>query len=185
MSDAMLQYAMQQFQKALDHMHEEFAKLQTGRASAALVENIDVENYGTKLPLKALANIAIPDAKTIAIMPWDKGGMTNIEKAIQDSGLGLNPRNDGTVIRITLPPLTEERRQSLTKIVHELAEKARIAVRQERHHAIDQLKQKEKAKELSEDQRLGLEKKLQEKVDELNKKIEEDAKHKEKDIMTV
>src|SRR3989338_6508567 len=98
MSDAILQYAIQQFQKVLAHMHEEFAKLQTGRASVALVENIDVENYGTRLPLKALANLSVPDAKTIAIMPWDKGGITNIEKAIQDSGLGLNPRSDGSVI---------------------------------------------------------------------------------------
>lgn len=185
MSEAIIQQAILNLQKAIDHLHEEFSKLRTGRANAALVENIEVENYGTKMPLKALANISIADAKTIAIQPWDKSGMTNIEKAIQDSGLGLNPINNGVVIRLVLPALTEERRRDLTKLVHELAEKARITVRQERHHGIAQLKELEKEKQISEDQRLVLEKRLQEKIDEFNKKIEENAKHKEQDIMTV
>jgi len=185
MNDPTLQQATQHFQKAIDHLHHEYGKLQTGRASAGLVEGIEVENYGTRMPIKALASISVPDAKTIAIQPWDRGSMSSIEKAIQESGIGLNPQNDGLVIRLNLPPLTEERRRDLVKVVHQLSEDARISIRQGRHEAIDELKRMEKEKEISEDERIGKEKKMQESVDEYNKKVEELAKKKETDIMTV
>lgn len=183
--NSILQEASQQFQKALDHLHVEYGKIQTGRASAALVEGILVDNYGAKMPLKAVAGISIPDAKTIAIQPWDRSAIAAIEKAIQDSGIGLSPRSDGVVIRLNIPPLTEERRRDLTKVVHSLAEEARIGIRQSRHHAIDQFKSLEKDKVISEDDRLGKEKKLQEKVDEFNQKVEASIQKKEADIMTV
>lgn len=175
----------QELQKALDYLHKEYAGLQIGRASTGLVEMLDVEAYGATQPLKNMANISCPDSKTIQVQPWDKNVMGNVEKAIRDSDLGLNPVNNGTVLLITIPPLTEERRKDLVKIVHKEAEEAKVAVRQARHNAINKLKNMEKEKEISEDELKAEEKKVQEKVDEFNKKIEEDAKHKDNEVMSV
>ncbi|MBI5412039.1 ribosome recycling factor [Candidatus Peregrinibacteria bacterium] len=185
MVDKVIQQAIQSFQKSLDHLHQEFSKLQTGRANASLVEHLEVESYGARMPLKGLATILVPDAKTIAIQPWDRSLIPNIEKAIQESKLGLNPRSDGVLLRLNLPPLTEERRRELTKIVHTIAEETKIAIRQARHDGLDEMKRMEKGKEIGEDQLSMGEKKLQEKVDEFNKKVEEGAKKKETDIMTI
>ena len=172
-------------QDALDHLHNEYAKIQTGRANAALVESIMVDSYGVKSPLKALANISIPEAKQIAIQPWDRGQLSNIEKAILEADLGLVPQNDGVLIRLNLPPLTEERRKDLVKLVHKYAEDARISIRNARHDSLNQFKEMEKAKEISEDELKGKEKNVQEKVDEFNKMVEEASKKKEEDVMTV
>ena len=172
-------------QDALDHLHNEYAKIQTGRANAALVESIMVDSYGVKSPLKALANISIPEAKQIAIQPWDRGQLSNIEKAILEADLGLVPQNDGVLIRLNLPPLTEERRKDLVKLVHKYAEDARISIRTARHDSLNQFKEMEKAKEISEDELKGKEKNVQEKVDEFNKMVEEASKKKEEDVMTV
>lgn len=177
--------AQQDFQKTIQFLKSEYAKLQIGRANSTFVEDIKVEAYGTQQPLKALASVSCPDAKTIQIQPWDKGVASAIEKAIQISGLGLNPVNDGRFIRINMPPLTEERRRELVKVVHKMAEDGRISVRQARQKAHDTLRELEKQKTISEDEaRLG-EKHLQEKVDHVNKEIEEIAKQKEQDIMTI
>ncbi len=172
-------------QDALDHLHQEFAKVQTGRASAALVEDIQVDSYGAKMPLKGVATITIPEPKQIAIQPFNKDQLTNIEKAVIEADIGLVPQNDGNFIRLNIPPLTEERRRDLVKMVHQFAEDARISVRNARHEALNTFKQMEKDKEMSEDELRGKEKAVQEKVDEFNKMVEEAAKKKETDIMTI
>lgn len=171
--------------KIIEHLKTEFSHLQIGRASASLVEGVIVEAYGQNQPLKALAHIAVPDAKTLQIQPWDKGTLQAIEKGIQMANLGLTPSNDGMLIRILIPALTEERRRDLTKVVSKLAEDAKISVRHARQAVMDKIKGQEKSKELSEDQAKGLEKKLQVGVDAINKEIETLAKNKEADIMKV
>ena len=181
MSDHILNEAKTLMQKALDHLQDEYSTLQTGRASAALVDSLQVESFGAVMPLKALASISIPESNQIAIQPWNRDQLSSIEKAIRESNLGLNPTNDGIMIRIVLPPLTEERRRDLVKLVHKYAEEARISVRNARHEGMKDLK----AVEMSEDELKGKEKKLQTIVDEFNEKIEETAKHKEKDILTI
>ncbi len=171
--------------KVMEHLKTEFSHLQIGRASASLVEGVMVEAYGSSQPLKALAHISVPDAKTIQIQPWDKGTLQDIEKGIQQANLGLNPSNDGIVIRINIPPLTEERRRDLTKVVNKLAEDARISIRHARQAVMDKIKAQEKSKEISEDIGKGLEKKLQDRVDTINQEVEMMAKSKEADIMKV
>lgn len=180
-----LESAKNDFKKAIDHIQNEFSKLQIGRANAALVENLTVEAYGTQQPLKAVASVSVPDPKTIQIQPWDKGNLSQIETAIQTSGLNLTPNNDGTFIRINIPPLTEERRSNLTKVVHKLAEEARISVRNSRQIAHDAFKKLESDKSISEDDLFHANKLLQVEVDKVNKEIEEMGKKKEHDIMTV
>lgn len=172
-------------QKSLEHLQMQFRKLQAGRASASMVEEISVESYGSRMALKGVANISCPDAKTVRIEPWDKNLLSAVEKGIIASDLGLNPQNFGDHILLAIPPLTEERRKKLGKLVHEEVEHARISVRTARQEAMKKAKQQEAADEISEDERVRLEKKIQEKVDEANKKIDELAKKKETDILTV
>lgn len=170
---------------AMKFLHEEYGKLQTGRANAALVEGVEVEVFGSSMPLKGLASISIPESNQIAIQPWNRDHLPNIEKAITLANLGLNPSNDGQVIRLIIPPLTEERRRDLVKLVHKYAEDARVSIRNARHEAMKKLETMEKEKEISEDELKGKEKSLQNEVDAYNAKVEEAAKNKEKDIMTV
>src|SRR5690606_39060808 len=139
--DQMFNEARQKMEKALDHLHEEYGKLQTGRASAAMVEGAMVESFGAKMPLKGVAGISIPEANQIVIQPWNRDQLVNIEKAITNANLGLNPQNDGVVIRLTIPPLTEERRKDLVKTVHRLAEEGRISIRNARQDAHTRIKQ--------------------------------------------
>lgn len=183
--DELLQQAQGEFAKILEFLRGEFSRLQIGRASSALVEGLMVEAYGSKQQLKSLAGVSIPDAKTIQIQPWDKSLLAPIERAVQTSDLNLTPLNDGLVIRLNLPPLTEERRRDLTKVVHRMTEEARISVRNARQKAQDKAKEMEKNKELTEDQVKGFQKKLQDKVDATNLEIEQSAKTKENDVMTV
>lgn len=183
--DQILAAADSEFSRIMEHLKGEYARLQIGRASAALVENLQVEVYGSKQPLKAVASISVPDAKTIQIQPWDKSQLSVIEKGIQVSDLHLTPLNDGVTIRLNIPALTEERRKDLSKVVNRLAEDSRIAVRHGRQKAHDEIKSKEKTSLLTEDQAKLAEKKLQEKVDRINGDIEHMAKNKEKDVMTV
>jgi ribosome recycling factor len=183
--EELLQQAQGEFSKILEFLRGEFSRLQIGRASSALVEGLLVEAYGSKQQLKSLASVSIPDAKTIQIQPWDKSLLAPIERAVQTSDLNLTPLNDGIVIRLNLPPLTEERRRDLTKVVHRMTEEARISVRNARQKAQDKAKEMEKNKELTEDQVKGFQKKLQDKVDATNLEIEQSAKTKENDVMTV
>ncbi|KKQ69279.1 MAG: ribosome recycling factor, ribosome recycling factor [Candidatus Peregrinibacteria bacterium GW2011_GWF2_38_29] len=173
------------FKKAIEHMVNEFARLQTGRASTTLVEHVQVEAYGSKQAMKGLANISTPDARTIQIQPWDKGLLQAIEKAIQTSGLNLPPVNDGVVVRVNIPVLTEERRKDLTKFVWKIAEEAKVAIRSSRQQFIGKFKDLEKAKEMSEDELKIAEKKVQERVDHHNNEIDSLGKKKEQDIMSI
>lgn len=184
-TSALLKTASDQLDKAIEHLQQELSGLQIGRASASLVEGLQAEVYGSMQPVKNLANVMIPDSKTIFIEPWDKSNLTKIEKAIRDSSLGLNPNNDGVRIILNVPPLTEERRRDLTKLVGSMEENARIVVRRIREDAKNKAKQAKAANEIGEDILAVFEKQLQEKVDATNKKIEEDAKKKEAELMKV
>ena len=184
-TDPFIQAAVSDFEKALNHMNDEFSRLQIGRANPSLIEHISVEAYGSQQPLKNMANISVPDPKTLHIQPWDKSVMRDIEKAIQTAGLGLNPVNNGVAILLTIPPLTEERRKDIVKIVHQLAEEARISIRNARQTAHSTFKQMSQNKEITEDDATGAEKRLQEKVDDYNKQVAEAAKTKEEAVMTV
>ncbi|MBT4917635.1 ribosome recycling factor [Candidatus Peregrinibacteria bacterium] len=177
--------AQQEFDKALSHLGDEFGRLQVGRANSSLVENVNIDVYGAIQPLKAVASISIPEPRTIQIQPWDKGNLAAIEKAIVGIGTGLNPINDGNFVRINIPPLTEDRRKELSKHVHKLAEDARIAVRNSRQEAHNHFKQLKTDNDITEDDLRDADKSLQEKVDDINKKIDEVAKGKEQDVMTV
>ena len=174
-----------EFQKALSHMEDEFAGLQVGRASSGLVDNLMVEAYGTMQPVKAVASISVPDAKTVQIQPWDKSMLGPIEKAIQNSDLNLNPVNNGASVILSIPPLTEERRRDLVKFVGKIAEDAKISVRNARHNALSTIKNLEHSGDITEDDKSRSEKQIQEKVDDLNNKIAELAKKKEDAIMTI
>lgn len=177
--------AQAEFEKAVKHLQDEYNRLQVGRANPAMVENVQVEVYGASQPIKAIASISIPEPKTIQIQPWDKSTLNPIEKGIVGAGLGLNPVNDGICVRINLPPLTEERRKDLVKVVHKLAEEARIGIRTARQDANNHFKQLRSSSEITEDDKTSAEKQLQVKVDDYNKKIDEMAKGKEKEVMTV
>ncbi len=167
-------------EKVIAFLQVEFAGLQTGRASAALVEHIDVDAYDQRMNMKAVAGISVQDAKTIVIQPWDRSVLGAIEKAIQQSSIGINPMNDGVVIRLTLPAMTEERRKQLTVIVHKMAEEARISVRQARQKAQDLIKQ-----DPNETLRGSLSDQLQKFVDKANERIDELRKAKEEEVMKV
>ncbi|MFA5793270.1 MAG: ribosome recycling factor [Candidatus Gracilibacteria bacterium] len=173
------------FQKSLDHLNDEFGKLQTGRASPALVEHLMIEAYGSMQAVKNLAGVSVPDGRTIQIQPWDRGLLHAIEKAIQVSDLNLNPVNNGLAVILNIPPLTEERRHDLVKVVNRMAEEAKIAVRNLRHDLITLLKRMEHDGEMTEDEQKGAENDLQEAVALVNRQIEEMTKKKEESIMTV
>ncbi len=180
MADPRLAAFQSDMEKVLQHLKGEFSKLQTGRANAALVEHIEVEAYGSKQQLRAVAGIMVSDARTIVIQPWDRSILGTIEKVLSQADIGSSPVNDGVVIRINLPPMTEERRLHLKKVVATLSEEAKISVRKHRQEALDSIKQ-----EKDEDVRDTLEKNLQKEVDEANVKIAEMGKKKEEELMKV
>ena len=180
----MLNELSDHIQKSIAHLKAKFSALQVGRANPSLVENIQVESYGTVMALKASANISCPDAKTIRIEPWDKNLIGEIEKALQAANLGINPQNMGDNLLLPIPPLTEERRKECGKQVHEITESAHIAVRNARQDAFKQIKTQKDNKEISEDEAKKLEKQAQERVDEGNKEIDMFSKEKEKEVMT-
>lgn len=173
------------FGAAIAHLKDEYSKLQVGRASTGLVESLTIDAYGAIQPLKAVASISTPDARTVQIQPWDKAMLPAIEKAISDSDLNMNPTNNGAAVILNVPPLTEERRKDLVKVVNRLAEEARISIRNMRHDAMTSYKKQEHEGDMTEDDRVGAERKLQEKVDKANAEIAELAKAKEGMIMTV
>ncbi len=161
-TDTTLLDAEERMGKALSALNRDFSKLRTGRAAASLVEGIKADFYGAMTPLGQMASIAVPDSRTLTIQPWDKGGMQAIEKAVLKSDLGLTPINDGKIIRIEIPPLTEERRKELVKVAKKYCEETKIAVRNVRRDANDSLKKMEKDKKISEDD-------LKKTVDEVQK----------------
>jgi ribosome recycling factor len=175
----------EQFEGAVLHFSDEAAKIRSGRANPGLVENLLVDYYGQKTPLKQIANISIPEARQILIQAWDKGALVQIEAAIRDSDLGLNPANDGQNVRITLPALTEDRRKELVKQLNQKAEEARIAVRNVREDVWKDIQDLEKAGSIGEDDKFQGKEELQKTVDRYNEKIEGLREKKEKEIMTV
>lgn len=174
-----------EIESSIEHFKEELSQLRTGRASTALVENILVDYYGAKSPMKQVASITVPEARAIVISPWDKGTLVNIESAIRESRLNLNPVNDGNVVRINIPQLTEDRRKELVKVLNQKAEEARIAIRKHREDVWEEIQELEKDGKISEDDKFAGKDKLQKIVDEYNGKVEEIRKKKEDEIMTV
>lgn len=170
---------------AVDHLHDELKKLRTGRASIALLDGVMVDYYGTPTPLNQVANLSVADANLIVAQPWDSSTIPAIERAIIKANLGLNPSSDGKLVRIPVPPLTEERRREMVKKAHEQAEAARTVVRQVRREGNEQLKTQEKAKEISQDdERRGLDE-VQKLHDHYIAQINETLQHKEADILKV
>ncbi|MEO0099090.1 MAG: ribosome recycling factor [candidate division WOR-3 bacterium] len=173
----------EKMQKTLDLFAGELSRIRTSRANPALLDGIKVNYYNTIVPLKQIASIVTPEPKLLLIQPWDKGAIPEIEKAIRKAELGLNPQVEANVIRIPIPPLTEERRKELIKLVSRLGEETKVAIRNIRRDANEEIKKKEKDKEISEDDaKIGL-KKIQEITDELIKSVDELVKKKEKEIL--
>jgi len=177
--------AKQRMDKTIEAFRNEIAKIRTGKATTALLDGIKVDYYGTLSPLNQVGNVAVLDSHTIGITPWDKSMVPIIDKAILASGLGLNPISDGTNIKIPIPPLTEERRKELVKLVKKFGEDAKVALRNIRRDANDHLKKQEKEKKITEDELKEAEKETQKLTDEHITKIDELIKHKEKEIMEV
>jgi len=173
------------FEKVQERLHAEYAKLRSGRASSALVDDIMVDYYGTPTPLKQAANVTVPEARQILIQPWDKGMLEAIEEALRKADLGLLPNSDGVVIRLSLPPMTEENRKDLVKVLNQRTEEARIAVRGVREEIWKAIQKEEKDGDMSEDDKFAGKDALQKVVDDHNAQIEEARAKKEEDILTV
>ncbi len=165
----------------LEHFKSELGKLRTGRANVSLVENISVDYY----PLKQLATISIPEPRVISVSPWDKNCLKAIEIAVIKADLGLNPNNDGQMVRLTIPALTEETRKEIVRVLNQKTEEARILIRNVREDAWKEIQEKEKNGEISEDDKFRGKERLQKVIDEYNNKVEELRKKKEKEIMTI
>ena len=172
-------------EKALDHLIEEFGAVRAGRANAKVLDRITVEYYGSETPLNGVATISSPDARTLVIQPWDSSLLKEIQKAIQASDLGINPQNDGKVIRLVFPQLTEERRKELTKQVKKYAEEAKVAMRNIRRDGMDYVKKLKKNSEITEDDQKTAEKDLQDLLDKYTKKVDESCAAKEKELMAI
>ncbi len=180
-----LKHAEDRMKKTITSLESEFNALRTGRASAALFDKIRVDYYGQPSPLSQVANVSVPEARLVVIQPWDKSLISEIEKAIMSSELSLNPSNDGKVIRISIPPLTEERRKDLVKVAKNTAEQYRVAVRNIRRDAIDEIKLLEKEKMISEDEQKTGDVQVQKLTDAYVKNINEILDTKEQEIMEV
>ena len=169
--------------KSIDSAAADFASVRAGRANAAVLDRIVVDYYGTPTPIQQIAAISTPDPRILQISPWDDSALKSIEKAILNSDLGINPQNDGKIIRLSFPQLTEERRKDLTKQVRKYAEEGKVAIRNIRRDALDALKKDQKAGELTEDDFKDEEKKLQDMTDKFVAKIDEASAKKEKELM--
>lgn len=173
------------FTKAVEHLKGELSSLRTGRANASLVEDILVEAYGVKTPIRGLANITIPDSKTLVIEPWDKSVIKDMEKAIQMANTGINPVNEGTKIRLSMPQMTEENRKEMIKILGQKLEQARISLRNVREAVKDEISGAEKDKEIGEDEKFRFQEELEEFVKEKNEEVKMIGERKEKELMTI
>lgn len=174
-----------QMSETVNYFKKELSHVRAGKAQTSLLDGIKVDYYGSKTPLNQLANVSAPEARLLTVQPYDKSSLEDIEKAIMASGLGLNPNNDGNIIRIPLPILSEERRQDLVKHVKEIAEDARISIRNARRDANDEIKNKVESESLSEDSKYEAEEEVQEITDKHIKKVDELLGQKEKEILTV
>lgn len=185
MLNQIIEQSHPKMEKGIERFKEEINKLRTGRANPMMVENLTVEYYGVKSPLKQVASINVPEPRLIVVQPWDKDSLVNIEKAISEAQLGLNPVNDGQVIRIAIPALNEERRTDLVKTLGKYAEDAKVEVRQAREAAWDEIQDLVKNGKLAEDDKFRGKDMLQKSVDEYNRKIEDVREKKEKEMMEI
>lgn len=172
-------------QKAVEALRQDLTAVRTGRASAALLERIQVDYYGTLTPINHVANVSVPEARLLVIQPYERKMLTDIEKAIQKSDLGINPNNDGQVIRLNIPPLNEERRRDLVKTVHKKLDEHKVAVRNIRRDANDKLREREKKKEISEDELKRSIERLQKLTDRFIDEMDKVGKTKELEILEV
>lgn len=183
MIDLVIEEAKESMGKSVASLKNEFKRVRTGRASLSLLDGIRVDYYGTPSPLNQIASLSVPESRLITIQPWDASVIKDIEKAILKSDLGLTPSNDGKIVRISIPPLTEERRKSLVKVIHKMSEEHKVAVRNIRRDANEQLKSLKKDGEISEDEAFKAQEKIQKMTDEFIKAIDGVYAEKEKEIL--
>jgi len=183
--DDVLADAEERMQKTLDALRRELAGLRTGRAAPGLIERIEVNYYGTPTPLNQIGGVSAPEARLLVVQPWDKGALNSIEKALRASDLGLNPTNDGQVIRIAIPPLTEERRQQLVRVARKTVEDNRIALRNIRRDAMAQVKEFQQEKLIGEDDERRADQQIQELTNRYVAEADKIGKHKEAEILEV
>ena len=177
--------ALDKMDKAVSVLHEELGGIRTGRATPSILSRISVDYYGTQVPINQLASFSVPEPRLLVLQPFDKGAIATMEKALQSSDLGLTPSNDGNVIRLSFPPLTEERRKELTKLTHQRGEEARVAVRNVRRHHKDELEKLEHDHAISEDDLKRAERELQKLTDQHVAEIDQVVGHKETELMEV
>jgi ribosome recycling factor len=170
---------------AIDALKKELGGLRTGRASPSLLESVSVSAYGTTMPLNQLSTVSAPEPRLLVVQVWDRSMAKAVDAAIREAGLGLNPQSEGQVIRVPIPPLSEERRKELTKIAHKYAEHARVSVRNVRRDGLEALKKREKDRDITQDQHRKLDKDVQTLTDDTIKKVDETLAHKEKEILHV
>ncbi len=170
---------------ALDALHKEFSGLRTGRASASMLEPVQVEVYGSKMPLNQIGTVSVPEPRLLVVQVWDASAVKAVEKAIRDAGLGLNPQPEGSMIRVPVPELNEERRHELTKVAGKYAESARVSIRNVRRDGMDNLKKMEKGNDITEDEHKRYSDEVQKLTDDFIGKVDGLLSEKEKDIMTI
>jgi ribosome recycling factor len=185
MSKAIIDKVSQDMDKSVQSLKGDLAKVRTGRASTALVDTVQVDYYGSNVPLNQVANVTTPDARTIQIAPWEAGILGAVEKAILAANLGFTPQNDGKVVRVPLPPLTEERRKDMVKLIKKMGEETKVAIRNHRRDANEEVKKGEKAKAITEDESKKAQEQVQKKTDERVAEVDKIIAGKEKEIMTV
>lgn len=183
--EALIKDTSARMERSIETFKKELGKVRTGRASFSLLDGVKVDYYGTLTPLQQVGTLSVPESRLITITPWDNKMIGPIEKAIKGAGLGLNPSSDGKVVRIPIPPLTEERRKELAKVVRKMAEEARVSVRNVRREGIEKLKEKEKKKEIPEDGVKRGQERIQKETDAFIKKIDDILKVKEQEILEV
>jgi ribosome recycling factor len=183
--DALLSDLRRRMEGALEVLRKEFAGLRTGRASASLLEPVSVPAYGGTLPLKQVANISVPESRMITVQVWDRAMVKAVDKAIRESGLGLNPQTEGQLIRVPIPDLNEERRRELTRVSARYAEQARVSVRNVRRDGIDVLKRREKETDITQDQQRKLQQEVQHLTDDYIRRIDEALAQKDREILQV
>ncbi len=180
-----LQNTKKEMEKAMEALAQELSRVRTGRASTHLLDDIRIDYYGTPTPLNQVGTLGVPEPRLITIAPWDSSAIALIEKAISSSDLGLTPSNDGKLVRIPIPALTEERRRDLVKLVKKYGEESKVSIRHHRREALDALKRLEKSKEISEDDFKQMEKEIQKITDSFVEKVDQTIAHKEKELMEV
>ena len=185
MIDAIFKELKDKMDRSIDALHREIAKLRTGRASISMLDGIRVDYYGTMTPLNQLATMSVPESRLITIQPWDAGVLSDIEKAVMNSDMGLTPTNDGKLVRISIPQLTEERRKEIVKTAKKNAEEGKVAIRNNRRDANEEIKKLEKDKTISQDDLKKSQTKIQEITDKYIDRVDDILKHKEKEIMEV